>query len=121
MATLWPASLPQIPLLEGFAYQIANNVVATEMDAGPPKVRRRFTSQPVRARISHLFTEDQRTTFDDFVRNDLAGGALTFAAPHPISGNLAEMRFDPTSTPSLTPIGGGTWRLEADVLILGDI
>ncbi len=41
---VWPPSLPQRPLAQGFSEQAPDTLIRTQMEAGPPKVRRRFTA-----------------------------------------------------------------------------
>lgn len=118
MAT-WPVSLPVAPLLDGFSYQPANTLVVSEMDAGLPKVRRRFTAGPDMASASWLLTAAQFETFRSFFTTDLAGGALSFTAEHPLPPYAtATIRFDPTQMPTFTPLGNGEWKVDAQIMIL---
>jgi len=55
------------------------------MDAGPPKVRRRFTYVYNVHRGSMIMSRTQFTTyFQPFVDDTIAGGSLTFDFPNPI-------------------------------------
>ncbi|QLH37711.1 MAG: hypothetical protein HWD60_00095 [Defluviicoccus sp.] len=44
MSAVWPSSLPQKPLVDGFSETAPNLVVRSPMDVGPAKVRRRATA-----------------------------------------------------------------------------
>lgn len=74
----WPGTLPQVLLRSGYQETQPKLVVRTNMDAGPAKVRRRFTANvtPVKGKI--IVTADQLSTLVAFWSNDCAGGALQF-------------------------------------------
>ena len=71
----WPASLPQSwPL--GVTEMVHDGRVRTEMDAGPAKLRRRFTTTWSRYKIpdgKFLFTGTQVGTFTDWYEGSPAG------------------------------------------------
>lgn len=118
----WPTALPSSPLLDGFSCQPAGyGLVVTEMDAGPPKVRRRTSTQGLLMQASWVLSRDQLNEFQSFFEIDLAHGSLTFTAEHPLPPYpLVAMRFDPRSTPSLRKVGQDVWRLDAQLVILSD-
>src|SRR5262249_41506214 len=75
---VWPAELPQIVQLSGYQESPPDLVLRTQMDAGPAKVRRRFTSgvRPIQASL--VLHENQCQMLDNFFVRDCAGGALAF-------------------------------------------
>lgn len=75
---VWPTSLPQKPLAEGFAEATAPNVVRSENDAGPTNARRRYTVPVKRYQLRMLFTTAQVATFETFFESTLASGVLPF-------------------------------------------
>lgn len=85
----WPATLPQAPLADGYHEGGPGGLLVREPDAGPPEVRRRSTAgrQPIAAQ--YAVTAAQLATFELFVRDDLAGGALAFDWPHPRLGPVS--------------------------------
>jgi hypothetical protein len=92
----WPSSLPQAPLEAAYNEMAPDMAVRTEMDAGPAKVRRRFTAAPRPfPGIEFSLTFAQYATFDDFYVTTLQGGALSFNWQHPITGASATFRFMP--------------------------
>jgi hypothetical protein len=113
MAAVWPESLPQRFLQEpGATEQPPDVVLETQMDAGPPKARRRFTAGFRLVGGSIDLTHAQRATLDDFYMNTLQGGALPFDWIHPITSAPATFRFMPQP-------GGLRYRQrEADVIDL---
>ena len=90
---VWPATLPQAPLVSGLSMKDDDAVLRTPMDAGPPSRRNRFTAitQSVRASI-HL-TGAQKTVFDTFYRTTLHNGALSFDWTDPGTGATVSYAF----------------------------
>ncbi len=84
MAT-WPADLPQYFEADSYSYEPGSGVIRTQMDAGPPKVRRRFTAVYNVHRGAMIMSRTQFTTyFQPFVDTTLGGGVLEFIFPNPI-------------------------------------
>lgn len=107
----WPSSLP-CPEESGASYVPADNTIRTQMDAGVPKVRRRFTAQLCDVTLTLSCTQAQVQTLEDF--HDITlHGVLPFQwvdhrkpdGPE----NVAVYRFK--SRPSYTPTPGqvGMW------------
>ncbi len=89
----WPGSLPDAPQY-GWTETPGNSLVRTETDAGPAKLRRRFSSSPSKFSLQFSMTTAQATTLMEFYNNNSAdtpsgtsGGALTFGTlTHPRTG-----------------------------------
>lgn len=113
----WPAGLPQRPSWTNYQETPPNLVVRTQMDSGPPKVRRRFTAgvRPFKCGFDVL-TATEIATLDDFFLNTTGGGALRFNWIHPRTGVAAELRF--VSAPAYTAIGGLSYSVTMDMEIL---
>lgn len=79
----WPATLPQVLPVAGYSETPPDTALRTQMDAGPAKVRRRFTAQvrPINATL--ILTAAQVQILDDFYVTTLEGGALPFDWIHP--------------------------------------
>lgn len=92
MAT-WPATLPSSPLADGFNEQPPNLAIRTDMDAGPAKVRRRFTAGVRPMTVMFLLTKAQVATLDEFYTSTLSGGTIRFDWTHPRTGSAVEFRF----------------------------
>ena len=96
----WPGTLPTNPLY-GWTEVPGNGLARTETDAGPAKVRRRFTSTPSQFSLLFSMTQTQTTRLLDFYSNEsddatagTAGGALTFdGLPHPRTSAASTWRF----------------------------
>jgi hypothetical protein len=74
----WPASLPQYLLTRSYKETAPDLVIRTKMDAGPAKVRRRFTSGVRQIEGLLVLAQDQVATLDNFFLNDCQGGAVSF-------------------------------------------
>ena len=97
---VWPSALPQRVLAPGYDEQPPELTLRTPMDAGPAKVRRRFTAGPRPIRASVRLSMAQRQALDDFFVTVLAGGALPFDWSHPVTSASATFRF--RSPPRIT-------------------
>lgn len=73
----WPATLP-VPLVSGYSFGPVDATVRTDMDAGPARVRRRFTDTPDMLKAAWRFTEAQMAAFRAFWEDDIASGAAWF-------------------------------------------
>ena len=94
MAAVWPVTLPtRFQAQPGVVEQPPNVTIETAMDAGPPKMRRRFTAGDRIVQGALALTRTQRATLDTFFMDTLAGGSLSFDWIHPITGAPATMRF----------------------------
>lgn len=107
MAT-WPAAF--CPLAGSFQESPPNNVIRTNMDRGPDKVRRRTTAnvRPLTFKLS--LTPAQVNELDDFYNNETYGGADEFDYTHPRTGAPYKARF--VSPPSYQDRGR---RYEASI------
>jgi len=90
----WP-SIPFFDARQGFNEAApVGATIRTQMDAGPVKVRRRFTAAPiqVQVRIPHL-TKSELATFRTFYRDTIKMGSLSFTGTHPVTGATESFRF----------------------------
>lgn len=90
---LWPAELPQVLILDNLSAEKQNNVIRTQMDAGPQKIRRRYTVATKNFSGQIVVTEAQRRVLEDWYDNDLASGALRFLMKDPQTLILSQFRF----------------------------
>lgn len=111
----WPAALPQALLL-GLTETAPNLTIRTQMEAGPAKVRQRFTAAPRPVQGELVLTESQANTLDTFYVTTLAGGALRFGWRHPRTDAAVTYRF--TEPPSYQQIGALQYRVAMKLEIL---
>ena len=112
---VWPVSLPQRPLAQGLQERVPDTLIRTSMEAGPPKVRRRYTAGIRLFEMQLRLAASQVDTLDAFFEETLAGGSLPFDWEHPRTGAAVAFRF--VEPPAYSPAAGGqlwtgTLRLE---------
>ena len=76
----FPTSLP-CGSIQGYGYQSADALVATDFDAGPRRVRRRYTSVPTRYNVTWTVTQNQLAVFEYWFNNVINYGASYFTIP----------------------------------------
>ena len=114
---LWPASLPQLVAVDGYQESPPDTVLRTKMDAGPDKLRRRFTAgiRPLTVQLD--LDAAQVETLDGFHVTTTAGGSLRFDWVDPRNQTTAEMRF--VRPPVYRPAGSdAAWKafLELEIM-----
>lgn len=88
--------------------------IRTNMDAGPPFVRKRFSATETRISDTLLLTKAQTETLDAFYRTTLNGGVDLFDWTHPRTGSSVQIEIE--SDPVYRPQGAGLWA--ADIVFL---
>lgn len=88
----WPATLPQEQFV-GLAEQRQDARLRTQMDQGPPKMRRRFTAAVKRFTVPIVLTGAQKQAFDVFYATTLQAGVLPFDWEDPTTDITVSMRF----------------------------
>ncbi len=114
---VWPLSLPQRPLAQGFNERAPDTAIRTQMEAGAAKVRRRFTAGIRTMDMQLRLSADQVATLDAFHDSTLHGGSLRFDWVHPRTGVAMTYRF--VEQPSYAPVARGrlwTATLKLEVL-----
>ncbi len=112
----WPAALPTLPLAEGFRETPANNILRTEMEQGPAKVRRRSTAGVGKMTLAYLLSTADIQTLENFIQDDLSGGVLPFSFTHPRKGNALTCRF--RQLPEYGATNGGYFKVAVELEIL---
>ena len=99
----WHVDLPQELFIAGYGQSFPAVTIKSDMDAGPAKIRRRFTAgvEPVTGTM--IMTAAQLVIFDTFFNDTILGGSLRFSWTKPPVHTVAcEMRF--TEVPSWTKV-----------------
>ncbi len=100
----WPSTLPQYVDQDGYSQTTKNPLLRTEMDAGPAKVRLRYTAVPEEFSITLTMNKTQLETFvTTFFKNTISYGADVFTWKHPVTQANANCRF--TSMYTIAPHG----------------
>lgn len=77
-APVWPSVLPQAMPLASYLEMLPAIVIRTKMDAGPAKVRRRFSDNVRPLKFELRLNASQYAELATFYQNDCAGGAIAF-------------------------------------------
>lgn len=95
MAIEWPPLIPFFNSLGDMSRTGPQGAtIRTQMDAGPAKVRRRFTAAPMGfSGTTGFMTRAQVEVFEMFFAQDLAMGALPFEARDPVTCTVRTYRF----------------------------
>lgn len=84
---VWPDTLPLEPEADSYEEEIVDNVIRSEVDAGPSKQRPGSTGLQERLKVSYVLTDTQKVAFKDFLKT-IGGGARPFHYIHPTEGTL---------------------------------
>ena len=109
MAT-WPTAI--VITRDNYKETPPNNVIRTNMDVGPAKLRRRTTANIRPVELSLVLTDDLLDTFDAFY---LANDALRFDFPNPRTEETVSARF--ANTPDYT-LNETVWNVKVSLEIL---
>lgn len=118
MTDAWPVTLPQC-LNVGYSEGLADNLIETQPDAGPPISRRRSTAgvRPLSGQMK--MTRAQIATLKTFVHTTLMEGALPFTFDDPTAtGGTLLVKFVKGSLPSWQQIGGGVYMVSISLTVL---
>lgn len=112
MAAIWPLVFP-CPLLSGFSGKTPNNLIRSDMDTGPAKVRRRGGAKPRQVQASYMLSREQLSILSVFVGETIADGAVCFDWPHPTLGRYVRARMVGGSDGlySVSPVSPELWQV----------
>lgn len=85
---VWPDILPQKASRDGFSEGSRDGRLRTQMEGGPPKMRRRFSSDPKPITASIRVTVEQWNAFDLFWEQGTSFGSLPFWFPDQSRGDV---------------------------------
>jgi hypothetical protein len=107
-ANPWPPNISEAFTSDAFTETPQEVTIRTDMDTGPPKVRRRFIN-PVRTYECNIVLRDaaEYQSLRDFYYITCQGGTDTISMAHPITGAMLLFRF--ASAPVFTALGIA-WR-----------
>ena len=113
----WDSDLPQELLVNGYGQSYPNVTIKSEMDAGPAKVRRRFTAGVAPVSGTMIMDATELAALDTFYNTTLLGGSLRFSWTKPPAHSVAcEMRF--TEPPTWTAIEPGMYQVSMSFEVL---
>jgi hypothetical protein len=117
MTISWPATLPQYVQQAGYGESLPDQTIESQVDAGPPKSRRRFTKNARQVQATIWCDAAQRAAFELFHADTLQGGVLPFLWVNPITQVAALYRFR-RPPPALTAFAGGHIAIAMNLLQL---
>lgn len=89
----WPSGLSFAPLISGYDESDVVNLRKFEPEIGPAKTRRASSFAMENFSLSIVLNTADLATLDDFYRDTLKDGALSFTHVHPRLGATATLRF----------------------------
>ena len=113
----WDTDLPAKLFVNGYTQSLPDVTIKSDMDAGPSKIRRRFTAgiEPVSGTM--VMSAAQLATLGTFYNTTLLGGSLRFSWTKPTAHSVAcELRF--TETPSWISLGADNYEISLSFEIL---
>lgn len=109
----WPALLPQGFEPEGYKETPYRNMVRTEMDFGPAKVRPRFTASVRSFQGTMPMTRTQLDSLETFWYGSLVRGTASFNFPHPRTGVTISVRF--VEPPAIVATGPNRFKVSLNL------
>lgn len=93
-ANSWPGSLPRSFTNASYSETVANQLLRSENDYGPAKIRRRTTAAVWTQSGTMYFTRDQLVIFKSFMTS-ISGGASAFNFPAISASGYNVVRIKP--------------------------
>lgn len=101
MAISWPSTIPAT--LDTHQQSDVDVLLKTQTDAGPGKIRRKWTGVVTNVSGTSILTAEQALALIEFHRVDCKQGSLTFSFPDPMTKVLSVYRWD--DVPKFTNLG----------------
>lgn len=116
MAT-WPATLPTFSeiLSDSYSEIFPNNVIRTEMELGPAKLRKRGTAAPQVVAGNFFMTSTQVGILRTFYEDTISYGATEFDTIHPRTSAVISAQF--MGQPQIARMGDG-WSVNVVIEVL---
>jgi hypothetical protein len=106
----WPETLPQKPFNDQLARSREPNVIATEMESGPVKLRRRSTTARKYETVSFQLTKAQVEALETFFEVTLGEVGQFTSWVDTVTGDARTYRFWKGIGPAYQYLGAGYWR-----------
>lgn len=106
----WPDDVNKCLALNTYVEERQPQAIRSPVDAGPAKMRRRYTRPVTGIAGSIVMTREEVGKFWQFFDITLQGGILSFNFENPVSQKTEEMRF--LQPPRLVPVTDDTFNME---------
>ncbi|SEE59533.1 hypothetical protein SAMN05519104_6664 [Rhizobiales bacterium GAS188] len=117
---VWPIGLPVNPLADLSVAEAYRAPVATEMEDGPDRMRRRSLTKLAKLGMRFIFKDAQMATFKSFVETTLQEGTMHFSMTVPAPGVTSgtyEVWLD-KGVYKASKLGGN-WQVTFTLAVLG--
>lgn len=105
-APVWPSTLPQRPLSDGFSRQPRDPVLGFDTEVGPGKRRTRSGFRIYDVAATFRLNSAQLTTFNTFFETTIGFGAKVFTWVDPLDNVSHRWRFNRSKPYSMSNRGG---------------
>lgn len=119
MTAIWPSSLPEYVLFDGYGEQPRMANAAFESDVGPPIERPRGTVALTDISMTMVMSDEQLETFEDFVFTDLAQATADFMVTHPRRRVQVRVRIKGRPPYQIAEYSPGFWRVSFQYTVIG--
>ena len=110
----FPSILPA-PLIAGYEINPEDPTIRTQMDAGPDRVRRRFTAIPSRIPVRWRFTCGELALFEAWHKHTALDGAAWFNVSLANGLGIQSMEARFTKPPKKPLLSGLNWEVQAEL------
>lgn len=121
MAEKYPDLLPPF-LIDSYGYDEDNDLIRTDMEAGPARVRKRATQTPTVFSVSSKMTYTQLKIFESWIRYKINGGVEWFTVKLDTGSGLVEHMGRYVGKCSVRHGGALTWvvsgKIEVEELLV---
>ena len=115
---IWPVSLPQKFLRDGFSENRTPNVIQSKMEIGAPQTRPRSTWQGKSYTGNMRIDYTQKIIFENFFQFTTVSGTQVFEFPDPyVTNAIIEVKFDAETQPTLVSWGGKYFTLSMKFIL----
>ena len=115
MAT-FPTTLPK-PTQSDYQENRQSQLIRSQMDTGPAKIRRRFTANSAEYSVSWEFTGSQLSTFETFFNSTIDGGSVEFTWVQPRTDASVTARFV-DGVYSVSSLGHDLYRVSSKLEVM---
>lgn len=112
----WPSTIPQAPAFTNYSASDADATIRTSMDAGPEKVRRRYTAVSENLTCSFVMSRTEHAVFQTFFRDTISRGATSFDWVHPETGVAVVCRI--VGVPTRQFVGPNHYNVSVQIEVL---
>jgi hypothetical protein len=99
----WPDSELPAPQWDSLQIEVQDAVLRSQMDSGPGKTRRRFTTVSTYIQATWVLTRAQFVRFVTFYESETFLGSIGFDWVHPVTNATVQARF--RKPPNMKPMG----------------